>query len=105
MEGRKILSLECVTPDVPKGTPCAGVAQVTDFYYRNETWRQPTGYRVTRVLHYGRALPFKVYGLYGYAAPPAFVSGERDNVKVGFLLPARKPGMKEKVQIVFERTP
>jgi hypothetical protein len=102
-DGLKILEVECLAPEVPAGTPCVGVVKVTDQYYRNESWHEPTGYRVREVLYEGRPLPFKVYGMFGYAAPPAVKGGEKDNVKVGFLMRAEKPGRERKVQIVFEK--
>ncbi len=104
-DGGLVLAVECVMPDAPAGAPCVGVVKVTDIYYREESWRKPTGYQVARIIHEGESLPFKIYGLYGYAAPPAVGSGDRDNVKAGFLLRAGKAGRKEKVQIEFERIP
>ena len=92
------------TPDVPAGTPCVGVVKVTDQYYRNESWHEPTGYRVRDVLHNGRPLPFKVYGMFGFAAPPAINGGDRDNVKACFLLRVAAPGRNDKVQIIFGKT-
>ena len=80
-----------------------GVVKITDQYYRNASWHEPTGYRVREVIAEGRQVPFKVYGMFGYTAPPAVKGGEKDNVKVGFLLRAKKPGQERKVQIVFEK--
>ena len=99
----KIMEVECVMPDVPAGTPCVGIVKVTPLYYRDESWHEPTGYRVREILHDGRRIPFKVYGMFGYMEPPAEKDGNKDNVKAGFLIRATKPGRKITVRIVFAK--
>ncbi len=101
-DGLKVMEVECVMPDAPEGTPCVGIVKVTDQYYRNESWREPTGYHVREILQAGHRIPFKVYGMFGYMEPPAEKYGNKDNVKAGFLIRASKPGQKQKVRIVFE---
>lgn len=102
-DGLKVLDVECVMPDAPAGTPCVGVVKVTDQYYRNQSWHEPTGYRVREILHDGHRIPFEVYGMFGYMEPPSEKEGNKDNVKAGFLIRAAKPGEKHTVRIVFAK--
>jgi hypothetical protein len=104
--GKKTMVFDCAMPDVPGGTPCAGIVKVTDAYYKDETWQKPTGYTVTQVLSDGKAVPFKVYALFAYEqASNYYTQSEKDNVKVGFLLRATGGNNKQRVTIVFEKNP
>jgi hypothetical protein len=104
-KSEKILEVECVTPEVPPGTPCAGVVKVTDVYCTGSTMMTPTGYEVTRVLHNGKETPFLVSPVFGYNKPPCIDAsgpiGKDDCVKVCFLLRAAKAGQVEKIKIIF----
>jgi hypothetical protein len=104
---KKILEVECVTPDVPQGTPCAGMVKVTEVYCTGNTMMTPTGYEVTRVLHNGKETPFVVSAVFGYNKPPCINAsgpiGKEDCVKVCFLLRADKAGQAEKIKIIFDK--
>lgn len=105
--GKKIMEVECVTPDVPSGTPCAGIVKVTEMYCHGYTLNTPTGYEVVSVLHDGDEAPFVVSPIYGYDDPPTsditHPLGSIDSVKLCFLLRAGKAGRVEKVRVVFDK--
>ena len=64
-------------PELPEGTPCYGIFDVTDIVYKDQSQYTPTGFEISKVLHKETSVATDYYAILEYEKPRSDIDKAR----------------------------